>query len=411
MPNQLLDIAVWHGSYQRAKDRRVPPSDIYTAALLGDDQAVKRYLAEDPSRATKSGGPRNWDPLTYLCFSVFLQHEPHEGFVRAAEALLDAGADPNTGFWDDTHTPHPERESVLYGAAGVAFHPGLTKLLLDRGAEPNDAEVPYHSPETYDNRALQVLLESGKLTPQSKATMLVRKADFHDLEGMRLVLSHNADPNFQTSWKNTPLQHAIQRDNALAMIELLLDHGADPKVTNARTGLTAVAMAARRGRRDVLDAFARRDIPIDPRDLELDMTQGGRLLAEFAGNGNTAGVRELLEAGVPVDALYVGDAYFGIAPDSTALHVAAWRARPETVRALIAHGACLNVRDAHGRTPLMLAIKACVDSYWMNRRTPESVAALLSAGCSLDGVSCPTGYEEVDVLLRRYPGMDGTRAT
>ena len=36
-------------------------------------------------------------------------------------------------------------------AAGVAHHPGLTQLLLDRGADPNDDEVPYHVGESYDN--------------------------------------------------------------------------------------------------------------------------------------------------------------------------------------------------------------------------------------------------------------------
>lgn len=40
-------------------------------------------------------------------------------------------------------------------------HPELTKLLLDRGADPNDGQVAYHSPETLDNRTIHVLVESG----------------------------------------------------------------------------------------------------------------------------------------------------------------------------------------------------------------------------------------------------------
>ena len=72
------------------------------------------------------------------------------GFVRAAEALLDAGASANTGFFEQNHQPHPAWESVLYGAAGVAHHPELTRLLLDHGADPNDPkdeETVYHAPE------------------------------------------------------------------------------------------------------------------------------------------------------------------------------------------------------------------------------------------------------------------------
>jgi len=105
---------------------------------------------------------------------------------------------------------------------------------------------------------------------------------------------------------------------------------------------------------------------------------------------------------VPVAALYAGDGYFDISQDSTALHVAAWRARPAVVQLLIERGAPLNVRDGEGRTPLALAVKACVDSYWTYRRTPESVRALLEAGAAVSGVLCPSGYGEVDALLKAH---------
>jgi ankyrin repeat protein len=123
------------------------------------------------------------------------------------------------------------------------------------------------------------------------------------------------------------------------------------------------------------------------------------VLAEFAGNGNAEGVKLLLDLGVNVDARYSGDPYFEIKPDSTALIVAAWRARPAVVNELIARGADVNARDAAGRTPLMMAIKACVDSYWTSRRSPETTKALLQAGASKEGVETPCGYREVDELL------------
>ena len=44
-------------------------------------------------------------------------------------------------------------------------------------------------------------------------------------------------------------------------------------------------------------------------------------------------------------------------------------------------------------------MKACVDSYWMEMRSPESVEALLKAGASARGVLYPSGYAEVDQLL------------
>src|SRR5688572_1329515 len=121
---EFIDASVWHGSLDRAQEilaahPEVASSDIHTAALLGDYVAVARFLAEDPANATVKGGPRNWDALTYLCFSRFLRLEParSEGFVTAATALLDAGADPNTGFFEENHQPEPEWECALYGAA------------------------------------------------------------------------------------------------------------------------------------------------------------------------------------------------------------------------------------------------------------------------------------------------------
>jgi hypothetical protein len=66
--------------------------------------------------------------------------------------------------------------------------------------------------------------------------------------------------------------------------------------------------------------------------------QGGTLRNQFAGTVDTAGVGRLLELGVAVDALYEGDPYFGIAADSAALNVAAWRAWHEAVRLLIERG-------------------------------------------------------------------------
>jgi ankyrin repeat protein len=141
----------------------------------------------------------------------------------------------------------------------------------------------------------------------------------------------------------------------------------------------------------------------EPRLIAELQAEGGKLLAEFAGTANTEGVRHLLDLGIKVDALFAeGDPYFDIAKNSTALHVAAWKARPKAVKLLIERGAPINAADSKGRTPLMLAVKACVDSYWTNRRSPESVEALLRAGASVSNVEFPSGYAEVDTLLAAH---------
>jgi ankyrin repeat protein len=417
----------------------VASSNIYTAAILGDVVGVRRFLALDARNATAKGGPYGWDALTHLCFSRYLRLDRARtgGFVAATKALLDAGASANTGWMETNHEPQPEWESAIYGAAGIAQHPEVTRLLLERGADPNDGETPYHVVETYDNTVMKILVESGKLNEDGMTTLLLRKTDWHDFEGIQWLLEHGADPNRATQWGRTAFHHAVLRDNSLEIIEMLLEHGANPALIAERPethrtaahAMSGVAMAARRGRGDVLEMIEKRGIPLELNGVEqliaacarsdaakvraiaageTDVVrelveQGGKLLAEFAGVGNTDGVRQLLDLGVNVNALTEdGDPYSDIAKNSTALHSAAWRARPGTVKFLIERGAAVNALDAKGRTALALAVRACVDSYWKERRTPESVKNLLEAGATVDGVEFPCGYAAVDELLKAH---------
>jgi ankyrin repeat protein len=441
----FIEAAIWHGTLEAAEailaaHTEIAHNSIHVAAILGDDEAVQRFIAADPRNVIRKEAPYDGDALVYLCLSKYLRLDKtrSEAFLRAATALLDAGSDPNSGFWskDEYH----EFETALYGAAGVAHHAELTRLLLERGADPNDNETFYHTPETYDNDALKVLVESGKMRPDLLAGMLLRKADWHDYDGIKYLLEHGADPNRITIWGYTALHQTLRRDNALRNIELMLEHGADPAiktVTKVRATFTpdlaqrsGFVIAAHRGRADVLAALERRGFALEfsgvdrliaacargnataanaiasdePRLVKELVAEGGRLLAEFAGNDNSDGVKLLLELGVSVAAQYEGDPYFGVPQDSTALHVAAWKAWPKTVKLLIERGANVNAEDAKGRTALMLAVKACVDSYWTNRRSPESVEAMLKVGASISGVEYPSGYAEVDALLQSYGG-------
>lgn len=407
---------------------------IYSAAVLGDAAHVQRFIELDPADATAKGGPYEWDALTYLCFSRYLRLDQSrsDGFIQAATSLLAAGASANTGFEERGESP-PVWESALYGAAGVAHHAGVTRALIEHGADPNDDEVPYHTPETYDNEALKIVVESGRLTDHSLGMMLLRKTDWHDYDGIKWLLERGVNPNQPTPWGKTTLHNALISDNSLQIFEILLDHGGDPAIVAERPdrsgssqGKSVMAIAARRGRGDVLRLLRERGYSIDlsgvdqllaacamddkplitenigkqPDVIRDVVSEGGRFLAVFAGNGNVDGMRNLLDLGVAVTALYeTGDGYFGTAPSSTALHVAAWRAQHAALKLLIERGSPVDAVDGNGRTPLMLAVKACVDSYWIERRKPDSIEALLQAGASVSGIAVPTGYAEADALL------------
>ena len=254
-------------------------ADIYTAAVLGDEARLRELVAGNAALVRTPGGPHAWEPLTYLCFSRYLRLDASraEAFTRCAHLLLELGADANGGWWEapDHEGGKPTWESVLYGAAGLAQHGGVTRELLQFGADPNDGETPYHAPETYDNTVLRILLESGKVDERGKAWILGRKADWHDDAGMNLALEHGADPNYIPHWGRGALHHSIQRGNGLVMIEMLLDAGADPLLPNNIDGRTAAEMGARGGRGDILRLLASRGI--DP-----NLTGADRLIAACA---------------------------------------------------------------------------------------------------------------------------------
>lgn len=408
----FIQAATWHGTLDEAEallsaHPELAHQDIHTAAILGDHDSVRKFLAEDPLNVTATSAPFGANALTHLALSKYLRlaKRPSDNFIQAATALLDAGADPNGGFW--TRGKSPEYETPLYGAAGVAHHAGLTRLLLDRGADPNDEEAVYHSPEEYDSSAMQLLVETGQVTRENLALMLIRKHDWHDMAGIEYLLQRGINPNDPWPPDRYPLHHALARDNGLPIITLLMDHGADPMIV--QEGLTAVARAARGGRNEVLELFEQRGLSIDlpgvdrliaaaamgntpaaqkiaaqdPNTHQELLTMGGGLLARFTRTNNLKGVRTLLELGIDVNTPFTeGDGYYCIPPGSLAIHIAAWMLHTEMVRFLLEKGAPAGRPDANGDTPLQLAVRASTDSYWTRRFSPEIITALRDAGAS-----------------------------
>jgi ankyrin repeat protein len=410
-----------------AENPSVATANIFTAATLGNDAAVRQFLQVDASSATAKGGPFVWDALTHLCFSRFLRLDPDrsKGLMASAKMLLDAGADPNTGFFSTEHEPHPTWESVLYGAAGVAHHSGLTRLLLDRGADPNDGETEYHAPEGFDNTQMEIIVESGKLLPSGLTTMLHRKLDWTNYAGVVWLLDHGADPNAVSMWGFRALDHSLARNNALRFMETLLDYGANP-LLESDDGLNAYMRAAIAGRADALDLFENRGfrsklegeaellaacargnaarakaIAAEHPDIIATIgTQRPDTLAEFAGAGNAEGVRILLDLGFDIESRSAHAGPRG----NTALHLAVWRERLSTVELLLSRNAPLETRNPDGDTALSLAALALTEnSEWSPHESTAIVAALLQAGADVSAVRrFPTGSDEADDLLRRF---------
>jgi ankyrin repeat protein len=395
-----------------AANPSVATASIHTAAILGDDDSVRRLVALDPGSAAARDGLDRWDPLTCLCFSHYLRlrRSSSEGFVRAAEALLDAGASANTGFYWSLRQPtasgryasiHQSMHqfwTVICGAAAVAQNPELTRLLLQRGADPNHGDTPGHLARA-DDAVLRIVVESGKLDAESVTTLIHGKLDRHDYEAVAWLLAHGVDPAHPDHARacSLALDRALDRSSELRFFELLMDHGADPTLLGT---YRTFALAAMKGRADVLDLFkqrgfddmlhdeafvaacdrgdettARRALEARPGLIARLQEQDDGLLARFAAAGNTAGVRLLLD--FRFDPSFGSRAMGG----NTALHMAAWLGHPETVELLVARGAPLEAKNLAGETPLSLAVGALAQRHRsMPQGSTQIVAILLDAG-------------------------------
>src|SRR5262245_6156438 len=234
--------------------------DPYVACAIGDEGAPQAATAADPTWVNRPGGPLHLPPLLAVTHSSLLQvPEFRERLHRSARYLLAAGADPNQRIGNrlppaSLHEPDDDHPlSALYGAAGVNRDPELAKLLLEAGADPNDGESLYHSVESLD--CTRVLLENGARFEDTNA--IYRALDFDNLAVVELLLRHGADPNWParnppiTDW-GSPLLWAIMRRRSRQHVEALLKAGADP---SARTpsGISAYSLALQFGLDDVAE--------------------------------------------------------------------------------------------------------------------------------------------------------------
>jgi ankyrin repeat protein len=328
------------------------------ALVLGDAEQVAEALRQDPGLVGRSVGARGWTALLYPCHSCFAA-DRREGIRATVRLLLDAGADPNAT------APSPDWPgsiwTPLYGAAGRVHDPGLTRMLLAAGANPDDGESLYHSTETPDHGCLELLLEAGAAVEGSNA--LPHMLDREDLEGARLLLEAGGDAT-------QLLPFAVWRGRSPEILRLLVEHDADLSA-RGEDGRTAYAGAVLNGRDDQVaaleelgaepdagpaerlgGAFARLDLATAAALLEQEPELDTRVrsaVVDFAVAHGPQGVDALLELGLGLE-LRGWD-------DHTALHAAAWRGDALTVDALIDRGAEVEARAYTAlATPLGWAI-------------------------------------------------------
>ncbi|MGJ7488780.1 hypothetical protein [Variovorax sp. ZT4R33] len=350
--------------------------DPYLACAIGDADLLRQAIARDPGWVHRAGGPLLLPPLHAVVHSSLVQLPAFRDRLRACTSLLlDADADPNQAIgsrWPPASLAAPSEEvrlSALYGAAGLNRDVGLTQLLLEAGADPNDGESLYHSLE--EPACTRLLLKAGARVDGTNA--LYRVLDLDRLASLQLLLASGGDPNEAApdgpagDW-GRPLLWAIRRRRSPAHIEALLDAGAD---ASARTpeGIDAHTLALRFGLTDVARLLAQRvgsDAPLPPDEQFVAACARGdgpearrlqqahpqllstlspaqrRLLPELAAQpGCGAAVQLMVELGWPITTT-------GGDWDASALNQAVFRGDAALARFLLAHGATWTERHGFG---------------------------------------------------------------
>jgi ankyrin len=263
-------------------------------------QAVNDAADQDVVIAGLVGGGSGG--LTALVFAS------REGDLESARVLLDAGADVNQAT-EYGWTP------LLVATNNRNYR--LGSLLLERGANPNIANKGGWTPLylATDNRNIEggdypvpradmdhleyikLLLAKGADTNgqvrentlsrtiftqqwffEAGATAFVRASQSSDVELMKLLLAHGADPKIPTAngdtaltasagigWVDGVTYERSPKDNVEA-VKLLLDLGLDPNHAN-NEGRTALMGAAGKGRNEVVLELVERGANLEARDL------------------------------------------------------------------------------------------------------------------------------------------------
>ena len=212
------------------------------AAADGHADVVKLLLdrGADPSlSSTASTKPEKRPPggMTPLLFAA------RQGKLEAARALLDGGANINQAGADNTS---PLLIAVVNG------HYDLASLLIERGADPNVADANGRTPlyAAIDLRNIQWSQAPAPELPQATHMAMIKQ-----------LLAAHADPSikmtgkvghrgsFDMRWTDLKGGTAFSRaawNGDIEVMRLLLEHGADPKVVTEK-GETALLLLAGAG--------------------------------------------------------------------------------------------------------------------------------------------------------------------
>jgi len=315
--------------------------------------------------------------LTPLLFAV------RQGDQASVAAILDAGAPIDTASGGDSTSP------LLM--AVINGHFDLAAWLLERGANPalasDNGVTPLYA-------ALNVQWAPRALYPQPR-TYLQQKLTYLDL--MKRLLDRSVDPNVRLTKKvwyqeynfpllgvdeigATPFWRAAYAADVDAM-KLLVAHGADPNIPTIKpAGRPRTGDAA--GRETIDDVSGLPPVPVaGPGVPPLQAAAGSGYGEGFAGNSHRTAPGGFLPAvKYLVDELHA-DVNGRDHEGNTALHHAAARGDVATIEFLVTKGADVKAINRAGETTADMANSPVsrIEPY------PEALALLVKLGAKNNG--------------------------
>jgi uncharacterized protein len=280
-------LGIIRAGWPEGRGKRFPAAGAKTPLLYATREGhleVARLLVERGANVELADG-NGITPLinAIVNASIFRVNRTGESdHLKIASLLLDAGANVNAVDWYG-QTPlwaTVDLRNLEFGRDGndrdvrdEAF--ALIERLLRSGAEPNarTREFPH------ERRYLVVTVGSVAWVDLTGQTPFLRAAAAGDLEVMRLLLEHGADPNIATYAGTTPLMVAAGVNWAfaetydegpealLAAVKLTHELGNDLNAVNSM-GVAAIHGAANRGANGVIEYLAAHGARLDLADKQ-----------------------------------------------------------------------------------------------------------------------------------------------